>query len=1232
MNQDAVRQLKLELGKRVIMLDGAMGTMIQQHNLSEEQFRSKRFINHSVNLKGNNDLLSLTAPHIIEDIHLKYLQAGANIIGTNTFSSTSIAQSDYQLEEVVYELNLVSAQIARQAVDKHQQQHHGHLALVAGAMGPTNRTASISPDIDNPDFRAITFDQLSDSYYQQASALVEGGVDLLLVETVFDTLNLKAAIHAIKRLEQERGVAPPLMISVTVTDNSGRTLSGQTIEAFWNSIRYADPLSVGINCALGAVEMHPFLADLARVADCYISCYPNAGLPNPLVPTGYDEGPTVTSLHLKEFVQEGLVNLVGGCCGTTPDHIKAIFEVVNELPPRDIPTPPLATRLSGLEPLNIYPGQRNFLMVGERTNVTGSPKFSRLIQEGNFDGALALARQQVESGANILDINFDHALLDGVQNMQRFLRLIASEPTIARVPIMIDSSKWEVLAEGLKCLQGKGVVNSISLKDGEELFLQRAQVIKQFGAAAVVMAFDESGQATTLKDKVAICQRAYQLLVKKVQFDPCDIIFDPNVLTIATGMEEHNGYADNFIQAVKEIKSSCPYAMTSGGISNLSFSFRGNNLIRESMHAAFLYHGILAGLDMGIVNAGMLEVYDEIEPTLRQLVEDLIFNRRSDATERLVEYADQVSAGSKKRDQGDILKWRQGSVSERITYALVHGILDYIEQDAGDALSQHGSSLAVIEGPLMDGMRVVGDLFGEGKMFLPQVVKSARVMKKAVSSLVDDVEQGDGIVRSELTSPAQTGTTIILATVKGDVHDIGKNIVKVVLGCNGHKVVDLGVMVLCDTILQAAKEHQAQVIGLSGLITPSLDEMIYNVQQMQQQGLSIPVVIGGATTSTLHTAVKIAPHYQGAIVQVGDASRGVEVISKLVGEQRAEYQQQCREKQQQMRQKYLERETPQLTPWERVAAKAPKIDWEQIQLWQPKSIGLHIFKAIDLDQLIPLIDWSPLFWAWGLKGSYPAILDSKKYGEEATKLLSDAQQMLLQLKVDQAVTASGVFGLWPANSEGEQIHLYQDEARSSKIATFNFLRQQQKQHRSLSDFVAPLGLKDYAGAMVVTAGHKIKAYADKLAVDGDDYSALLVQSLSDRIAEASAELIHLFARQEWGFGVSEDLDYKDLIKEKYQGVRPAPGYPAYPDHSEKQIIWELLAVEKTLGCRLTESYAMDPVSSVCGLLMQYPGAKYFNLGKIDSDQLANYAKNKGSSVAESTRWLAPHLNSRGGKN
>jgi 5-methyltetrahydrofolate--homocysteine methyltransferase len=1223
MDSKAVKQLISELTQRVVMMDGAMGTMIQQHSLDEEHFRGEQFVDHPINLKGNNDLLSLTAPHIIEQIHLDYLSAGANIIGTNTFSGTTIAQSDYQLEDQVYKINFASAQLACSAVKRYHQEHPDHLALVAGAMGPTNRTASISPDVENPDFRAITFDQLSESYYQQAKALVEGGVDLLIVETVFDTLNLKAAIHGIERLQEGLTAPLPLLISVTVTDNSGRTLSGQTIEAFWNSIAHANPLSVGINCALGAVEMHPFLAELSRVADCYVSCYPNAGLPNPLVPTGYDEGPSVTAEHLKGFVHEGLVNLVGGCCGTTPDHIKAISEAISGLAPRTIPEVAVAARLSGLEPLNILDGQHSFLMVGERTNVTGSPKFARMIQDGNFDGALALARQQVESGANILDINFDHALLDGVESMRRFLRLIASEPSISRVPIMIDSSKWDVLEEGLKCIQGKGVVNSISLKDGEELFLQRARLIKRFGAAAVVMAFDEAGQATTLDQKVAICCRAYQLLVEQVEFNPSDIIFDPNVLTIATGMEEHNEYAVNFIEAVRQIKQRCPHALTSGGISNLSFSFRGNNVIRESMHSSFLYHSIKAGLDMGIVNAGMLEVYQEIDPPLLTLVEDLIFNRHPEATERLVTHAEAIKGSGKRRDNKDLLAWRSGTIQERITYALVHGVLDYIEADAQEALEELGESLKVIEGPLMTGMGVVGDLFGDGKMFLPQVVKSARVMKRAVSYLVDDEADSSSL---EGKGAAQSGrATIILATVKGDVHDIGKNIVKVILACNGHKVVDLGVMVTCDAILAAAKEHQADLIGMSGLITPSLEEMIYNVGQMQQRGLTTPVVVGGATTSTLHTAVKIAPHYEGAVAQVGDASRGVEVIAKLIGDGHVDYQHELREKQLQMQQDFTTRQqNTSLTPWGQVVESRPKVDWNSIKLWRPSNVGPQQME-LSLEEVVPYIDWSPLFWAWGMKGRHPNLLTSAKYGDEANKLLSDAKSLLQQMIEAKQITPQALFGLWPANSDGEEVHLFSDQGRQSKVVTFNFLRQQHGKFRSLSDFIAPAGYEDFMGCFVVTAGRTAHQFVTKFAQQGDDYSALVAQTLCDRIAEAATERLHYLVRQQWGFGVEEQLDHQDLIREKYQGVRPAPGYPACPDHTEKRLVWDLLEVAQRLDLTLTENCAIDPASSICGFFMQYPAAKYFNLGKIDQEQLTNYASRKGVSLDEAKRWLAAHL-------
>lgn len=1221
----ALIELKELLSKRIVFMDGAMGTMIQQHKLEEEDFRGDRFTDHPKDLKGNNDLLSLTRPEIIEEIHYQYLMAGADIIETNTFSGTKIAQADYGLESAVDDINRESAILAKKACDRVFKET-GRRCFVAGAMGPTNRTASMSPDVNNPAFRAVSFDELKEDYKQQALSLLEGGADILLPETVFDTLNLKAALFAISEIKEEQNKDIPVMISITITDQSGRTLSGQTVEACWNSIRHANPLSVGINCALGAREMRPFMAELSRVAPIYTSCYPNAGLPNPLAPTGYDETPDITGKLMAEFADDGLINIVGGCCGTTPDHIAAIVKEVGPIKPRVVPEALPAMRLSGLEPLTIGDERSTkFFMVGERTNVTGSPKFARLIKEENFEAALDIGRSQVENGANIVDINFDEGLIDGVACMTKFLNLVAAEPDISKVPLMVDSSKWEIIEAGLKCIQGKAIVNSISLKDGEDAFLEKAKLIKRYGAATVVMAFDEEGQAATKEDKVRICKRAYDLLVEKADFDPRDIIFDPNILTVATGMEEHNNYGVDFIEAVREIKKQCPGALTSGGVSNLSFSFRGNNIVREAMHSCFLFHAIEAGLDMGIVNAGMLEIYEDIKPELKEKVEDVLFNRHPEATDNLIEYSEQFKGQSNKKDRND-LSWREKSLGERITHSLVHGITEYIDRDTEEARKELGRPLDVIEGPLMDGMRVVGDLFGSGKMFLPQVVKSARVMKKAVAYLEPYMEE------EKRKNPGQKEQgTFLIATVKGDVHDIGKNIVAVVLACNGYKVEDMGVMVSCDQILKKAEEINADIIGLSGLITPSLDEMIFNASEMEKRGLTTPLLIGGATTSKMHTAVKIAPHYSGPIVQVGDASLVVDVCQKLLSDKDKEaYTSELKEKQAALVKRFNEgRENTNLTPINVARESAPKIDWNKHSLETPDKLGISVWENIPLDQIVPYIDWSPFFWTWEMKGTYPKILDSEKYGTEAKKLFKDANKVLSDIVKNNRFSPRAVWGLWPANSEGDDIRLYKDEKRKETHEVFHFLRQQKEKegqpHKSLADFVAPKGYKDYCGGFVVTMGPEVEAYAKTFEEAGDDYNSILVKAIGDRLAEALAEMLHKKVRDNWKFGLKENLNQEDLIKEKYRGVRPAPGYPACPDHTEKEILWRLLDAEKNTGAKLTENYAMYPASSVSGLYMQYPDSKYFNLGKIDEDQLADYAKRKGKTVDEMRRWLAPNL-------
>lgn len=1211
-----------------------MGTMIQRYTLGEQDFRGNRFGEHAIDLKGNNDLLSLTRPEIIKEIHLKYLEAGSDIIETNTFSGTRLAQADYHLEDLVPEINRESARLAKEACLEYMSRHPERQCFVAGALGPTNRTASMSPDVNNPAFRAVSFDELVENYKEQAHALVEGGIDLFLPETTFDTLNLKACLFALEEVNKTLPEPLPIMISVTITDNSGRTLSGQTVEAFWNSVRHAQPLSVGINCALGAKEMRPYIEELARLGDCAVSCYPNAGLPNPLSDTGYDETPEDTARFLVDFAESGFVNLVGGCCGTTPEHIQAIVQKLKPIRPRPLPEKTQAvrpTRLSGLEPLTINPENRTFLMVGERTNVTGSPRFAKLIKDGNFDEALSVARQQVENGANIIDINFDEGMLDSEACMTHFLHLVASEPDIARVPIMIDSSKWTVLEAGLKCIQGKAIVNSISLKEGEEKFLEQAQKIRQYGAAVVVMAFDEKGQAATKEDKVRICQRAYQLLTEKIHFPKEDIIFDPNILTVGTGIEEHNTYAIDFIEAVREIKKTCPGALTSGGVSNISFSFRGNNAVREAMHSAFLYHAIQAGLDMAIVNAGMLAVYEEVEPELLKRVEDLLFNRHPNATEALLEYAQTVKSQGIKKENDET--WRLASLDERISHALVKGITTYIEADTEEARQQYPRPLDVIEGPLMNGMKVVGELFGAGKMFLPQVVKSARVMKQAVAYLLPFMEEE----KRQHPEREQNQKVFVIATVKGDVHDIGKNIVGVVLSCNGYKVIDLGVMVSIEDILKAAQEHKADLIGLSGLITPSLDEMIHNAKEMQRRGMTTPLMIGGATTSRLHTAVKIAPHYEAPVVHVSDASLVVEVCSKLTSpDHKLAFIEQHKLAEKRLVEHY-ERSREQDQPLIKIGEAREHAfngQWDRFQEETPAWLGVQTLENITVDEVIPYIDWSPFFWTWELKGTYPKILGSEKYGVEAKRLFDDAQRMLERIVKENRFRPKAVLGLWPAYSLQDDVFLYQDQERKKELARLHFLRQQKPKSESstapyfsLADFVAPktTGLRDYVGGFVVTAGKEVDEFAKTFEKNLDDYSAILVKAIGDRIAEGLAEMAHKKIRDVWGFGKQENLSAEDLIKERYRGVRPAPGYPACPDHTEKWTLWKLLDAEKHTGVSLTEGLAMNPPASVSGYYFAHPDAKYFNLGPIGEDQVHDYAKRKGLSVQEVEKWLAPNI-------
>ncbi|OUR98891.1 methionine synthase [Halobacteriovorax marinus] len=1220
--------LKL-LEERIVFMDGAMGTMIQRYKLEEEDFRAERFKAHESSLKGNNDLLSLTRPDVIEAIHIEYLEAGSDIIETNTFSATKIGQADYHLESVAYEINVESAKIAKTACEKVMAKDPSRQCFVAGALGPTNKTASMSPDVNNPAYRAVSFDDLVDNYYEQAKGLIEGGVDILLPETTFDTLNIKAAIFAIEKLFDELDYRVPVMLSVTITDASGRTLSGQTIDAFWNSVRHAKPLSVGINCALGAEEMRPYMDRLSQIADCYTSCYPNAGLPNPLSDTGYDELPNDTAGFLEDYAESGFLNLVGGCCGTTPAHINAIRKFLEDKEPRVKPHLKEVMRLSGLEPLLIDREDENrpYYMVGERTNVTGSPRFAKLIKNGDFDTALEVARQQVENGANIIDINFDEGMLDSKACMIKFMNLIASEPEICKVPIMIDSSKWEVIEEGLKCLQGKGIVNSISLKEGEEKFIEHAQLIKRYGAATVVMAFDEKGQAADKADKVRICKRAYDILVDKVGFDPRDIIFDPNILTVATGMDEHNNYAVDFIEAVKEIKEKCPGVLTSGGVSNVSFSFRGNNVVREAIHSSFLYHAIKAGLDMGIVNAGMLTVYEDIEPTLLKLVEDVLLNRSTEATEKLVEHAEKIKGTGKKRDVKDD-KWRHGTLQDRMTHALVKGISTHIEEDTEEARLELGIPLNVIEGPLMEGMKVVGKLFGEGKMFLPQVVKSARVMKQAVAYLDPFMEE-----EKKNNKNARKQGTFVIATVKGDVHDIGKNIVSVVLACNGYEVIDLGVMVSCEEIIKKAKEHDASIVGMSGLITPSLDEIIHNSKEFQRLGFTCPILVGGATTSKAHTAIKIAPHYEGPIVQVGDASLVVEVCSKLLNPATVEqYTKELKDKQLKVKENWEAGDGAKTKLLDFSKAKDWKAltDWKSIEIAKPDFIGTKVFNDIALEEILPYIDWSPFFWTWELKGTYPKILNNAKYGEQATSLFEDAQVLLKKILDEKRFSPKAIISIHTANSVGEDVEIYNEE--NEVVETFHFLRQQKdktehKPYMSLSDFIAPKesNRTDYLGNFVVTMGYEVETFAKIYQDRGDDYSSILIKALGDRFAEAFAELMHKKVRDIFGYGKEESFSNEELIKEKYRGIRPAPGYPSCPDHTEKPLMWDVLNVEEAIGVSLTENCAMNPPSSVSGQYFSHPKSKYFILGPIGKDQVSDYAKRKGMTKKEVERWLAPNL-------
>jgi 5-methyltetrahydrofolate--homocysteine methyltransferase len=1222
------------LVSRIAILDGAMGTMIQRRRLTEADFRGERFARHPRELKGDNDLLVLTRPDVISDIHHEYLAAGADIIETNTFNSTSVSQADYGLETLAYELNLEASRLARRACDEWTAKTPGRRRFVAGAMGPTNRTLSISPDVNNPAFRALTFDELCAAYREQARGLIDGGCDLLMLETIFDTLNAKAGIVAVEDVFEEKGVRLPLMISVTVADQSGRTLSGQTIDAFWVSIANARPFSVGINCALGAREMRPYLAELARVAECYISCYPNAGLPNAF--GQYDEQPPDTAQYLREFASSGFVNIVGGCCGTTPDHIAAIARAVDGITPRGSRQSAVGsqqsvadghfTQFAGFETLTIRPDS-NFQMIGERTNVTGSARFARLIRAGDYAEASRVALDQVRGGANMLDVNMDEGMLDSEAAMTTFLNLIATEPEIARIPIVIDSSKWSVILAGLKCVQGKPVVNSISLKEGEDEFLRKATLVRRYGAGAVVMAFDETGQADTIERKVSICQRAYRLLTERAGFNPADIIFDPNILAIATGLEEHNEYAINFIEATRIIKATCPGAKVSGGVSNLSFAFRGNDVVREAIHAAFLYHAIKAGLDMGIVNAGQLAVYEDIPRDLLELVEDVIFNRRPDATERLVEFANTVKSGGTKRQQD--LTWRDATVEARLAHALVHGVVDFIEEDAEEARRKFARPLDVIEGPLMDGMKIVGDLFGSGKMFLPQVVKSARAMKRAVAYLEPFMEEE----KKAQGSGRRAQGKIVLATVKGDVHDIGKNIVGVVLGCNNYEVVDLGVMAPCDRILQTAIDEGADLIGLSGLITPSLEEMTFVAREMERRQIGLPLLIGGATTSRQHTAVKIAPEYAQPTIHVLDASRVVDVVSSLLSPERREaFVAGNQELQEKLREQHSAKRERPLLAYEAALSNRARFEWNSQSVAQPSFTGIRELRSVPLGDIVPYIDWTFFFAAWELKGRFPAILDHPQYGEAARDLYGNAQTLLARIISDRSLTAHAVYGFWPAVSEDDDIVVYGDPAHISELMRFNMLRQQEaigdgKPNLSLADFIAPRGalphgVSDYVGAFAVTAGLGADTLSRAFEASGDDYDAILVKALADRLAEAFAAYVHARAREDCG--LSDGRAPGDVIAESHRGIRPGFGYPACPDHSEKFKLFDLLRAG-SLGMTLTEHAAMLPAASVSGLYFMHPSARYFTVGRLGADQIAPYARRKGESIEEAERWLAPNL-------
>jgi 5-methyltetrahydrofolate--homocysteine methyltransferase len=1223
MTFDEIQQL---LQKRILILDGAMGTMIQSYHLNEDDYRGERFKNAEQQLQGNNDLLSLTQPGIIKEIHSSFLQAGSDIIETNTFSSTSISQADYQMEELAYELNKTAAENAREVADQFTQQEPEKPRLVAGSIGPTNKTLSLSPDVEDPGYRAITFDQLAEAYGEQIRGLADGGVDLLLVETIFDTLNAKAAVYAIHQHAEKTGQQLPVMISGTIVDQSGRTLSGQTTEAFWISLSNTkNLLSIGLNCSLGSKQMRPYIEELSKHASCFTSLYPNDGLPDEM--GEYNETPEFMAEHLHEYAKAGFINMAGGCCGTTPEHLKVISEALKDCEPRGIPNPKPWLRLSGLEPLVIRPDSL-FVNVGERTNVMGSRKFRRLITDENYEEALSVGRQQVKNGAQIVDVNMDEGMLDSKQVMTDFLQLLAAEPDISRVPVMIDSSKWSVLKAGLKTMQGKCVVNSISLKEGEEAFKQQAREIMNFGAAAIVMAFDEKGQADSYERRIEVCQRAYNILTEEVGFKPEDIIFDPNILTVATGIEEHNNYAVDYFKSTKWIKENLPHTKVSGGLSNVSFSFRGNNKVREAMHAAFLYHAIEAGMDMGIVNAGQLEVYNEIEETLRELVEDVLLNRREDATERLVDHADKIKQDGQDV-QEDTEKWREEPVEKRIEHALVKGITEYIVEDVEEVRQKSDHAIGVIEGPMMAGMDVVGDLFGAGKMFLPQVVKSARVMKKGVAHLIPFIEK-----EKEEAKNSEPKAKVLLATVKGDVHDIGKNIVAVVLRCNNFDVIDLGVMTPADKIMEEAKKNDVDIIGVSGLITPSLDEMVHVAEELKRNKFKQPLLIGGATTSRIHTAVKIEPQYDQPVIHVLDASRSVSVTSNLVSKTlRDEFVRQKQQEYLELREKHKNRNRKKnYLSLEKAQANKTKIDWDSTPIVIPNKLGRQVFIDYPLDEIKDYIDWGPFFIAWQMKGKFPDVLDDDKYGEQARELYEDATQLLEKIIKEKRYQANAVIGLYPANAVGDDIEVYTDENRDEVLTVFHTIRQQAEKrdgqpNKALADFIAPkeTGIADYLGGFAVTAGIGVAELVQAFKDDNDDYNAIIAQALGDRLAEAFTELLHEKVRREyWGYASDETLGSKALIREEYAGIRPAAGYPAQPDHTEKPILFDLLDAPY-VGILLTDNLAMTPASSVSGLYFAHPEADYFNSGKLQKDQIEDYARRKGMPLEKIERWLSSNL-------